>query len=121
MLTRCLNRNREDAKNYVGRGITVCERWRSFENFLSDMGERPSATSLDRVNNDKGYEPGNCRWATRREQRCNSRGLVLNVEKASEIKRLLREGLRKADIARRVGVKWHNVNNVSKGAWGDAP
>jgi hypothetical protein len=75
MLTRCTNPKRVEYKHYGGRGIAVCERWtgkRGFENFLADMGERPADKSLDRFpNNDGNYEPGNARWATRKEQRAN--------------------------------------------------
>lgn len=74
MKQRCLNPKVPQYHNYGGRGITVCDRWlSSFENFLIDMGEKPAGKSIDRINNDGNYEPGNCRWATSKEQRDNQR------------------------------------------------
>ena len=74
MKTRCYNKNSLDYENYGSRGIVVCDRWRdSFENFLADMAEKPAGLTLDRINNDGNYEPGNCRWATYSEQNKNRR------------------------------------------------
>lgn len=74
MIQRCTNPKHPKWKDYGGRGIKVCKRWRKFENFLADMGLRPSPElSLDRKNNNKGYYKSNCRWATAKEQQANTR------------------------------------------------
>lgn len=71
MRARCRDHTQAGYANYGGRGISVCERWERFENFLADMGERPEGLSIDRINNDGNYEPSNCRWATRTVQNNN--------------------------------------------------
>lgn len=73
MLHRC----RHPVKNYGARGISVCERWQSFENFIADMGEPPKGMEIDRVDNDGNYEPGNCRWVTPRDNAKNRRNTRL--------------------------------------------
>lgn len=73
MLRRCNDPSNKNYHQYGGRGISVCERWLIFENFLSDMGERPAGLTLDRTENDGNYEPGNCKWITHYEQMQNTR------------------------------------------------
>lgn len=87
MRRRCIDPKSHGYANYGGRGIEVCEEWAFFEKFLSDMGERPSGTSIDRIDNDKGYFKENCRWATSKQQ-IRNRSISPKVEYQGEIRSL---------------------------------
>lgn len=107
---RCLDPNDKSYPNYGGRGITVCERWADFANFLADMGLKPRGTSIERVDNDGPYSKGNCCWATPAEQnknRRNVRWVVLNGERATL-----------TDWCRRLGLNYSTVNGrICKRGW----
>lgn len=110
MKTRCHNPASSGFRYYGGRGIRVCDRWRnSFQNFLADMGECPDGRSLDRIDNDKGYSPENCRWATRREQAVNARSnvnLLFNGESLCVSEWARRMGCKVATIYQRLRRNW---------------
>lgn len=95
MLGRCSPRSKV-WERYAGRSVVVCERWKTFENFLADMGEPPDGLTLDRIDNDGNYEPGNCRWATYAEQARNRRTNRLLTHNG--------ETMCVTDWARRIGI-----------------
>jgi hypothetical protein len=104
MKSRCGKPGDKSYADYAGRGITVCDRWlNSFQNFVADMGERPSPKhSIDRINNEGNYEPTNCRWATQAEQQRNRRDNVW----------ITIDGVTKciADWAKEMGINHQNIS-----------
>ncbi len=119
MRQRCFNKQQRRYSDYGGRGILICERWNSFENFLADMGERPYGTSLDRIDNGGNYEPGNCRWVTCAEQNKNKRSTKLNWERVREIRQLYGGGrLSQSELCTMFGIsKTHMCRIVHNHAW----
>jgi hypothetical protein len=79
MISRCSSDKNISYQYYGGKGVKVCERWLSFDNFVNDMGERPKGYSLDRIDSNGNYEPSNCRWATPTQQRANQSNTNKNV------------------------------------------
>jgi hypothetical protein len=117
MKNRCYNKKVKAYKNYGERGITVCKSWlESFDSFVLDIGEKPEGSSLDRINNDKGYSKDNCRWATRLEQANNKRNNV-NVtvgEKTMSASQWQREtGACGRNIRKRISRGWDAEHAVS--------
>jgi len=109
ILQRCDNEHHEKWHRYGARGITVCDRWRSYENFLADMGPRPHGMTIDRIDNNGNYEPSNCRWADQKTQgnnRGNNRmfdigGVEMTLSQACEA-----YGINKATVRGRLSFGW---------------
>lgn len=117
MIQRCLNSNYPGFANYGGRGVSVCESWREFENFIADMGERPDGTSIDRIDVNGNYEPGNCRWATRSVQSSNQRRhqtITFNGETLTCGQWSLRLGGSANIVTKRLQAGWSEEEAVSK-------
>lgn len=113
MVRRCVNPTNRKWRDYGGRGIAVCDRWRGrdgFRVFVEDMGPRPTTKhSLDRINNNGNYEPGNCRWATPTQQQNNkrtSRVLTVGGESASVAEWARMTGVGKSTIKERLRRGW---------------
>jgi hypothetical protein len=120
MRRRCLDPCHRSFANYGGRGITVCERWSSYANFIADMGPRPDGYryqwTLERIDNEKGYFPANCCWATRKMQCANKRSHGWNKLKAEDAQAIRADPRRPYRlIAADYGVTRHMIGMIIRG------
>lgn len=115
MRARCNRPTASDYGRYGGRGITVCERWESFQDFIADMGERPAGTSIDRIDVNGNYEPANCRWATSVEQGRNRRNTKLEPHEPEQIRWLASLGYIRREIGAFFGISESLVTMVVQG------
>jgi hypothetical protein len=109
MIRRCTNPRDREYRNYGGRGIAVHPDWREFENFLADMGERPAGLTLERMENEEGYGPLNCKWATRHDQQRNMR--------VNHMINYAGETLCLSDWAKKLGMKRATLSQRFRRGW----
>lgn len=122
MRQRCLNPNSDKFKWYGGRGISICERWNSFANFLADMGERPSGMTIDRICNDGNYEPSNCRWATQLDQTRKQAKNVLTEATAMQLRKDRAAGMNYKELGDKYGVSKTTAHRCAVGiTWATSP
>ena len=109
MRSRCNDPRNASYEDYGARGITVCGRWARFSNFLTDVGRAPECTTIDRINNDGNYEPGNCRWATATQQHRNRRNNTLLTFRG--------ETLTQIEWAERTGIGYGTISQRRRWGW----
>jgi hypothetical protein len=117
IIQRCTNPKNPSFSYYGGRGIRICERWRNdFALFIADMGPKPTPKhSIDRIDVNGNYEPGNCRWATATQQARNTRVSKLEAHEPAQIRWLVADGYSKASVSRFFSVSTSLVNSICKG------
>jgi hypothetical protein len=112
MVARCNNPNHANYKNYGGRGITVSPEWMTFENFYSDMGEKPLNLTLERIDNNKGYSKGNCMWATYAAQGRNTRRTKLTKHEVGRIREFWDVGIKQTELADLFNVSKPHISRI---------
>lgn len=109
MMQRCHNHTHDQYPRYGGSGIVVCEQWHNFENFFRDMGDRPAGMTIDRIDGEKNYEPGNCQWASKKEQannRKNNKPIAFNGR-----------SMNAREWGKETGIPWQTIDGRLRRGW----